>query len=78
MRHARRYDNVNGWERTMVESFVFTSESRTCEETLRKAVIAHLDKELRSYGLRPSGWGRHALHTRTMHLLLQKCKEDSQ
>ncbi len=78
MRHARRYDNVNGWERKMAESFVFTSENRTCEETLRKAVIGHLDKELRKYGLRPSGWGRHALHERTMELLRQKCKEVSQ
>ena len=78
MRHARRYDNVNGWERTMAESFVFTSENRTCEETLRKAVIGHLDKELRKYGLRPSGWGRHALHERTIELLRQKCKEVSQ
>tara|TARA_Y100000004_G_scaffold163447_1_gene192838 strand:- start:266 stop:493 length:228 start_codon:yes stop_codon:yes gene_type:complete len=69
MRYAKRYSNVKGWERTMAQSFVFTAETRKCEKALNKAVIIHLDKELRKYGLRPSGWSRHALHERTMDLL---------
>lgn len=68
-RYSKRYDNVNGWERTMAQSFVFTAQTRTCEKALNKAVKIHLEKELRKYGLRPSGWSHVALHERTMDLL---------
>ena len=68
-RYSKRYDNVNGWERTMAQSFVFTAHTRTCEKALNSAVITHIEKELRKYGMRPSGWSRHALHERTMDLL---------
>lgn len=69
---GRRYTIVSNSHGMFARKFIdehMTPENTSCEETLRKAVIAFVDTELRWLGWRPSGWGRAGLVTKTLELV---------